>query len=70
VGARRCWSMNGVAILFGINARHHAINYLDPEYISDQAERERVYRALLEEVEVLKALPEKYRGRIREPGFR
>ena len=48
------------------NARRHATTYLDPEYVDDPAERARIYEALLGEVEVLKALPEKYQHRIRE----
>ena len=48
------------------NARRHAASYLDDGYSESAEERERVYRALVAEAEVLKSLPEKYRRRIRE----
>ena len=48
------------------NARRHATSYLDDEYCESPQERERIWRALHEEIDVLKALPEKYRARIRE----
>ena len=43
------------------NARRHAQAYLDLEYTADPAERDRVYRKLLEEEAAIRDLPEKYR---------
>jgi tellurite resistance protein TerC len=45
-------------------ARHHALEYLraDP----DPARRTEIYGELVAEIEIIKALPEKYRKRIRE----
>jgi tellurite resistance protein TerC len=45
-------------------ARHHATEYLEVE--TDPARREEIYRRLLSEVDVIRALPAKYRERIRE----
>jgi TerC family integral membrane protein len=45
-------------------ARNHAVEYLDIE--TDPARRDAVYTRLAAEVEVLTALPEKYRARIRQ----
>ncbi len=45
-------------------ARHHAVEYLEVE--DDPRRREELYGALCGEIEVIKALPEKYRKRIRE----
>jgi tellurite resistance protein TerC len=45
-------------------ARHHATEYLELEI--DPARREEIYRRLLVEIDIIKALPERYRKRIRE----
>jgi tellurite resistance protein TerC len=45
-------------------ARNHATEYL--EFETDPARREEIYRRLLAEIDIIKALPEKYRKRIRE----
>ncbi|TFD67086.1 TerC family protein [Cryobacterium sp. Hb1] len=42
------------------NARRHAINYLDLDYTEDHTERIRVYSALVQEEESLRALRPKY----------
>jgi tellurite resistance protein TerC len=46
------------------SARRHAIEYLDIE--TDPAHREEVFEKLREETDILRALPERYRARIRE----
>jgi tellurite resistance protein TerC len=48
------------------NARRHATAYLDSEYTADPAERERIYRALVEEREQVIALGPKYHEKMRE----
>ncbi len=48
------------------NARRHATAYLDSEYTHDPAERERIFKALLEERDQILALPEKYHEKARE----
>jgi tellurite resistance protein TerC len=48
------------------NARRHAGAYLDSEYTSDPAERERIYRALLAERDQIIALGPKYRQKVRD----
>ena len=48
------------------NARRGAIRYLDLSYEEDQQLREEAYEALCEDERVIRALPEKYRARIRE----
>ncbi|NEW41700.1 TerC family protein [Nocardia cyriacigeorgica] len=48
------------------NARRHATEYLDLGYTTDQAERDRVFGLLRSEEQRLRALPEKYRRRIRQ----
>ena len=45
-------------------ARHHAIEFLEVE--ADPARRAELYAALTAEIETIRALPEKYRKRIRE----
>jgi tellurite resistance protein TerC len=45
-------------------ARHHATEYLEVE--TDAARREEIYRQLTAEIDMIKALPENYRKRIRE----
>lgn len=47
------------------NARRHAEDYLDSEYTSDPAERERIYGLLLAERDQIIALGPKYRQRAR-----
>jgi tellurite resistance protein TerC len=46
------------------SARRHAIEYLDIE--TDPAHREEVFEKLRAETDILRALPERYRARIRE----
>ena len=46
------------------SARQHAVEYLEVE--TEPARREEIFTKLAAEVEVLKALPEKYRARIRQ----
>ena len=48
------------------NARHHATSYLDTEYTADPAERERVFRALLDERDQIVALGPKYAQNVRD----
>jgi tellurite resistance protein TerC len=48
------------------NARRHAEDYLDSEYTSDPAERERIYELLLAERDQIVALGPKYRQKARE----
>src|SRR3954469_8571231 len=48
------------------NARHHATSYLDTEYTADPAERERVFRALLDERDQIIALGSKYAQKVRD----
>jgi len=48
------------------NARHHATSYLDTEYTADPAERERVFRALLDERDQISALGSKYAQKVRD----
>ena len=45
-------------------ARHHATEYLEVE--TDPARREEIFAKLVTEIDVIKALPENYRRRIRE----
>lgn len=48
------------------NARRHAEDYLDSEYTSDAAERERIYGLLLDERDQIIALGPKYRQKARD----
>ena len=48
------------------NARRHAAAYLDAEYTADPAERERIYRALLDERDQIVALGAEYRQMARD----
>jgi tellurite resistance protein TerC len=48
------------------NARRHATSYLDAEYTADPAERERIFRLLLEERDQIVALGPKYRQKVRD----
>ncbi|GAA4428818.1 TerC/Alx family metal homeostasis membrane protein [Georgenia halophila] len=48
------------------NARRHANAYLDAEYTADPAERERIFRALLEERDQIDRLGPKYRQMVRD----
>jgi tellurite resistance protein TerC len=48
------------------NARRHATSYLDTEYTADPAERERIFRALLDERDQIIALGPKYRQMVRD----
>lgn len=48
------------------NARRHAVAYLDAEYTHDPAERERIFRALLEERDFIVGLGPKYRQMVRD----
>ena len=48
------------------NAGRHAEDYLDSEYTSDPAERERIYRLLLAERDQIVALGPKYRQKARD----
>jgi tellurite resistance protein TerC len=48
------------------NARRHATQYLDLSYEADQGLRERTFEALLQEEQIIRGLPEKYRRRIRD----
>ena len=59
-------SKKGKAITAINNARRHAQAYLDAEYTQDPAERERIYRALLQERAQIIALGDKYRELVRE----
>ena len=46
------------------NARRHATSYLDAEYTNDPAERERIFRALLEERDQTWPSAPKYRAMV------
>lgn len=46
------------------SARHHAEQYLDTTYETDIEERRKIYAALEKELEIIKALPEKYHAKI------
>ena len=48
------------------NARRHATQYLDLSYEADQRLRERTFEALLQEEQIIRGLPEKYRRQIRD----
>jgi tellurite resistance protein TerC len=48
------------------NARRHATQYLDLDYEADQRLREKTFQSLLLEEQTIRALPEKYRRRIRD----
>ncbi|WP_309081393.1 TerC family protein [Zhihengliuella sp.] len=48
------------------NARRHAQNYLNPDYTSDEFERERVFRELLEEEQQIHGMEKKYRDRVKD----
>ncbi len=48
------------------NARRHARQYLDLGYEADQQLREKTFQALLQEEQIIRGLPEKYRRRIRD----
>jgi tellurite resistance protein TerC len=48
------------------NARRHAESYLDLGYTADLAERERVYRALLEEERDILQMDKKYRDKVKD----
>ncbi|MEU4364417.1 TerC family protein [Promicromonospora sp. NPDC023987] len=48
------------------NARRHATSYLDTEYTADAAERERIFRALLQERDQIVTLGPKYRQMVRD----
>ncbi len=48
------------------NARRHADAYLDLDYTADEAERERVYTALLEESEQVRSLGPEYKRMMRD----
>ena len=48
------------------NARRHAKQYLDLSYEADQRLREKTFAALLQEEQIIRGLPEKYRRRIRD----
>ena len=48
------------------NARRYATAYLDAEYTHDPTERERIFRSLLDERDVIMKLPAKYHARARD----
>ncbi|WP_433875799.1 TerC family protein [Sinomonas atrocyanea] len=48
------------------NARRHAESYLDLEYTADLAERERVYRELMDEEQSILAMDKKYRDKVKD----
>jgi tellurite resistance protein TerC len=48
------------------NARRHAESYLDLEYTADLTERERVYRALLDEERDILEMDRKYRDKVKD----
>jgi tellurite resistance protein TerC len=48
------------------NARRHATSYLDAEYTADPAERERIFRLLLQERDQIVALGPKYKQKVRD----
>jgi tellurite resistance protein TerC len=48
------------------NARRHAAAYLDSQYTADPAERERIFRKLLEERDQIMALGPKYQQKVRD----
>ena len=48
------------------NARRHAVSYLDLEYTADPAERERIYKALLDEERQIEQMEPKYRNKAKD----
>ncbi|GAB2881164.1 TerC family protein [Nocardioides pacificus] len=60
------YSKKGKAQTAIINARKHATNYLDLDYTADPAERERVFRALLDESEQIRSMDPKYLAMARD----
>ncbi|WP_129337546.1 TerC family protein [Cellulomonas endophytica] len=48
------------------NARRHATSYLDAEYTADPGERERIFRALLQERDQIVALGPRYKQKVRD----
>lgn len=48
------------------NARRHAVNYLDLGYTADLAERERIFRALVEEERQILQMEPKYRNKAKD----
>ncbi|BBX19912.1 transporter [Mycolicibacterium duvalii] len=60
------FSRKGKAQTAIANARRHAIAYLDSEYTKDPEERERIFRALLDERDQILALGPKYRQMVRD----
>ncbi|KUI41659.1 transporter [Mycobacterium sp. IS-1590] len=60
------FSKRGTAQTAIANARRHARAYLDSEYTSSAAERERIFKALLRERDQILALGPKYRQMVRD----
>ncbi|MCW2920264.1 MAG: transporter [Thermoleophilia bacterium] len=56
----------GKALTTANNARRHARAYLDTDYTTHISERRRLFDALQREEQALRALPERYRERLRE----
>jgi tellurite resistance protein TerC len=48
------------------NARRHAVSYLDLGYTADPGERERIYNALLAEVQQIEEMDPKYRNKAKD----
>jgi tellurite resistance protein TerC len=48
------------------NARRHAVSYIDLSYTADQAERERIYRLLVEEERQIEQMEPKYRNKVKD----
>ena len=48
------------------NARRHAVNYMDLSYTADPAERERIYRLLVEEERQILQMEPKYRNKAKD----
>ena len=59
------FSRKGKAQMAIANARRHATRYLDLEYTADPAERERIFRLLLDERDQIIKLGPKYRQMVR-----
>ncbi|GAB2745112.1 TerC family protein [Sinomonas soli] len=60
------YSREGKAHAAVNNARRHAESYLDLEYTADLTERERVYRALLDEERDILEMDRKYRDKVKD----
>ncbi|WP_026552560.1 TerC family protein [Arthrobacter sp. H20] len=59
------WSPKGKAKTAASGAKRHATEYMDLDYETDIDEREKIYNRMVEEEDMLRKLPEKYKKLIR-----